>query len=123
MPDADEILRMAVDAVGWDQICVLTSPSKYPHCVPGKRAWISKHYPKLTRQILFGSCKHFIAGPNKLLIDDKDSNVKEFHGAGGASILVPRPWNSHSKYCDGVMLVVEAGMQSFLGAQNVRSQA
>lgn len=95
-PEADEIVKLAVLEFGIENVCILTAPSSDHGSVPGKRAWIARHYPCFSKRILFAtaSAKQFCAGRGKYLIDDKDSNVDEFDTAGGTGILVPRPWNA-----------------------------
>lgn len=77
-----------------DNICVLSSPSESKYCVPEKRASIKKYFPEFGKNILFGASKQFIAGPNKILVDDYDVNVDKWRGAGGTATLWPQPWNS-----------------------------
>jgi 5'(3')-deoxyribonucleotidase len=95
-PEADEIVKLAVLEFGIDNVCILTAPSKDPGSIPGKRAWMARHYPGFEKKMIFAtaSAKKFCSAPGKYLIDDKDSNVDEFDEAGGVGILVPRPWNA-----------------------------
>ena len=95
-PEADEIVKLAVLEFGIENVAILTAPSKDPGSVPGKRYWIERHYPAFRKRMIFttASAKCFVAGPRKVLIDDKDSNVDEFDEHGGTGILVPRPWNA-----------------------------
>lgn len=92
-PEADMIVETAVKLVGWENIAILTSPSLHESCVPAKRYWIEKYYPRLTKNMIFAWGKGFIAGPGKLLVDDRDRNVDDFRAAGGQAVLVPRLWN------------------------------
>lgn len=96
MHDADMIVDLVTKVFGEDKIAILTAPSNGPGCVPGKRAWIKRNFPQFQRRIIFANAnvKRFMAGPDKYLIDDKDSNVAEFKAGGGNGILVPRAWNS-----------------------------
>jgi len=92
-PEADAIVEAALKNVGPTQVAILTSPVNDPECVPAKRYWIEKHYPILTKNMIFAYKKGFIAGPEKVLVDDKDRNISEFVAGGGHGILVPRLWN------------------------------
>lgn len=92
-PEADMIVETAVKLVGWENVAILTSPSLHPSCVPAKRYWIEKYYPRLTKNMIFAWGKGFIAGPGKLLVDDRDRNVDDFRAGGGHAVLVPRLWN------------------------------
>ncbi len=89
---------------------MLTSPSSSMYCIPGKRDWIRRHYPQFNKRIIFGSAKQFIAGPAKLLIDDKDSNIVEFEKHGGIGIRVPRLWNSKHNLSNQVIPYLKTGI-------------
>ena len=96
--DGEEILKYCVDAVGWDNICVLTSCIKDGRCAAGKIDWIQRKVPKLRRNYLIGPKKYFASNSNRVLIDDANHNIDSWIGP---SILVPRDWNRHyaaSKY-------------------------
>lgn len=91
----DFIIEQSEHLVGYDNICILTSPTIDPDSLAGKLEWIHKNLPNyLHRQFLVGPCKHFCARPDSLLIDDSDEKVNKFREHGGHAILVPRPWNS-----------------------------
>ena len=89
----------AVEKFGEVYIC--TSDTLHSDSAKGKVDWITHHFPRYSRRRLIGPCKHILAGPNVILIDDCDKNVDAFREAGGKAILVPRPWNTnnlHSGY-------------------------
>lgn len=94
MPDAGEIVSILSGLIDSSEIAVLTSPSDGSGCVPGKRAWIKRYFPQLQKNMIFTSAKQFLAGPDKLLVDDRDKNVADFRKYGGQAILIPRHWNS-----------------------------
>ncbi len=88
------LLKACIDLVGIKNVCILTSPTLDPESIVGKIKWIRNHFPKeMHRQFLIGPRKHFCAGPEALLIDDNEENIKGFLDHGGRGILVPRPWN------------------------------
>lgn len=93
MPDGREILDLVEDTFGPSNVCLLTSPADNFGAVEGKRAWIKKHLPGYYRRTIFSSAKEFMAGPDRVLIDDYVVNVDRFTEAGGLAMLVPRPWN------------------------------
>ena len=97
MPDAKEILKFCERAVGMDNVCLLTSPSRGSGPVVGKVNWIEKHMPEYKRRFLIGSAKEFCASRRSILIDDSDKNTEAFTEAGGNMILVPRAWNMNWK--------------------------
>ena len=78
-----------------ERVAILTSPVSQDGCGDGKRDWVRRHYPKLEKRLLIGSCKEFCAGPLAVLIDDNQGNVDTWRAAGGIAFLVPRPWNDH----------------------------
>jgi len=75
--------------------CLLTSPSKCPNCVKGKLEWIHNHFGWGFRNYIFApsQLKQEVAGKNKILIDDRLSNIKEWDDNGGYGILFPQPYN------------------------------
>lgn len=93
MPDADGLVQCTINSFGEENICILTAPSNSPGCISGKRAWMKQHYPQFKKRMIFATAKHFIAGPGKFLIDDRDENIEAWIKAGGFGLLVPRPWN------------------------------
>lgn len=114
MPDGREILKAVESRVGKDYTFLLSSPSRSPTAWSGKAWWVQKHIPEYRKKLILTESKHAVAGPKKVLIDDRDDNVKSFREAGGDAILLPRRWNSghkiltHSKPVEWLeMLLVE----------------
>lgn len=97
--DGRGILAAVEDAFGPERVCLLTSPCLTPGCAEGKLDWVRRELPGYARRVLVGPCKHLLAGPGKLLVDDHDANCEAFAKAGGASVLVPRPWNEYRDDC------------------------
>lgn len=112
MPEADEIVEILEKAFGSENIAILTAASEDIGSVPGKRAWMMKHFPQFAKRMIFGHAKEFMAAPYRLLVDDRDKNVAKFAKAGGKTILIPRPWNSAHEY-DNVLI---PSLRSDLGA-------
>jgi len=94
-PDGQDIRIAVEEAVGAENVCLLTSPTLSPEAASGKMEWIQNNLPDYSRRFLIGSAKQFCASRDSLLIDDADRNVKVFSDAGGNVILVPRPWNAN----------------------------
>ncbi len=90
--EADAIIQMLEGVFG--SIAILTTPSSDPGCVSGKLEWIKKNFPQYENKVIFAESKYLISGKDRILVDDKDSNIREWETAGGEGILVPRPWNS-----------------------------
>ena len=76
---------------------LLTTPMKNINSTIGKLTWIQEHLGENRRKqaLITGADKKIFAGPDTLLIDDRDKNVEEFKAVGGQAILVPRPWNKN----------------------------
>jgi len=93
--DASAIVEFAEDLVGREHVAILTSPAQSEHCIPGKRKFIADHFPQFNRRIITcpSATKCFVAGPQRILIDDRESNVDAFRVMGGIGVLVPREWN------------------------------
>jgi hypothetical protein len=64
----------------------------------GKLEWLRREYPDTLKdkRVLISAghvTKAAVAGPGKVLIDDKNENIDEWEATGGMGILYPRPWN------------------------------
>lgn len=87
----------------FDEVVITTSPSKSPHSYAGKKHWLDKYLVSKIHPLIFTNRKELLAGPDRLLIDDGDHNVKRFRDAGGSAVSFPQPWSeSWSKYNDEV---------------------
>jgi hypothetical protein len=98
--------------------CIL-SASLMPQATAGKLLWLKSNYPATVKDgraiIVSGHAgKAAIAGPGKILIDDKNENIDEWEAAGGIGILYPRPWNrfANAKYpleylCSALMTALD----------------
>lgn len=95
-PEADEIVELAIDAVGVDRVAILTAPprSNRAAAVSGKLLWFEQNYPHLAKNVIPTHQKHFCAGLYSYLIDDNDKNCEKFTSWGGEVFLFPRPWNA-----------------------------
>lgn len=98
LPDGREVHEAVDAAFGPEGVYLLSSPSQDPQSLAGKAMWVQRHLPQYRRRLLLGVCKEAVAHPGVLLVDDSDANVAAFRCAGGAAILVPRPWNHLHPY-------------------------
>jgi hypothetical protein len=90
------LLEACADAVGRENVCIATSPTKCPESLAGKLEWIHSHFPSwMHRQFAITPRKHLFARPDSLLIDDYAENTRRFEAHSGHTILVPRPWNDN----------------------------
>lgn len=104
-PWCDELLSLIADSGNWS---ILTSPSHDPYCSAGKIRWLQERFGRGFRNFLVGPPKWLCARPDQLLIDDNDSNVRNFRARGGQAILFPQPWNeNHALTIDRIGYVRE----------------
>jgi hypothetical protein len=106
-PEGQGLVKQVEELVGQENIGILTAPQDTTGCVDGKRAWIKKHLPKYTKQLVVTPAKTLFAAPKKILVDDHDPNITKFTKTpqglptGGSGVLIPRPWNSAKQRTDG----------------------
>jgi 5'(3')-deoxyribonucleotidase len=61
----------------------------------GKLTWLQRFTGERNfRDYIFTTHKHLLACECAILVDDRESNILEFEGAGGGVVLFPQPWNS-----------------------------
>jgi hypothetical protein len=95
MPLWPHLLQWAEAFIGLSNVFFLTKPIWFSNAYEGKSVWVQRHAPQaLHGKVICTAAKEGLAGPDRLLIDDKDENVHDFINRGGQAILVPRPWNS-----------------------------
>jgi 5'(3')-deoxyribonucleotidase len=93
-PDGAEILRIL--ETRFDEIYLATTPSSSPESPAGKMDWIKRNLAKkYHRNYVMGPHKELMAGPDRILIDDSDTNCTKFKRAGGNAFLYPRLWNEN----------------------------
>lgn len=70
-------------------VSFLTGPIVSPECHYGKAEWVQRQWSKwaLTELVICpAERKRYLAGPNRILIDDRIKNVEEWNAAGGIGI-------------------------------------
>ena len=113
--DADEIMNLVEQrAQSTGDIYFLSSPARNPRCHYGKAQWVSKHYPKYINRLILTGHKHFLAGRDRVLIDDSDENCKKFSAERGKSLLYPRPWNSKHLFSSQALSFFEKEFRRFI---------
>lgn len=98
-----ELIHLAAQTVGKDEVYLLTTPTKCSDCHGGKFEWIEQHMPDwLKRQYNITPRKRCCAYPGAVLIDDADENADAFRNnrkpGPGHCILLPQPWNAASHH-------------------------
>lgn len=111
-PEADSIIALASARFAPEDIAILTSPSMDPGSIPGKRAWIERHYPQLKSSMILTSAKQFLAGEGRVLIDDRTENIDSFNAFGGEGVMVPRAWNRMHGLAGSVVEEVAAALDA-----------
>lgn len=78
---------------------LMSTPTHAPSSASGKLEWIRQNIPEEgQRRYSLSPCKHHMAHPGALLVDDSQSNVDKFREHGGDAILIPAPWNSEARW-------------------------
>jgi len=96
MEDGADILDVVRLRFRIDECVVLTKPMDNDESYTGKARWISRHIPELRRRVIPTHVpkQEFCHSFEDLLIDDSQENIAAWIDAGGAGLLVPRPWNN-----------------------------
>lgn len=94
------ILHAVESAFGVENVAILTAPCSNDGCMDGKRDWVSREIPTYKDRLIIARAKGFFGARGAVLIDDADHNISAFTKNGGVGVLVPRPWNTHAKFCD-----------------------
>lgn len=99
MEDGKDMLNLVLSRFRPDEIIVLTTPMQNNESYTGKMIWFERNVPELYHRVVptLVPKDEFAFDFNRLLIDDCQSNYEKFTKAGGACILVPRPWNANEK--------------------------
>jgi len=76
----------------WDYIKqynpkLLSAPSKEESSKTGKQIWVDEHLPGVELILKAANQKQQFSGKNKILIDDRKSNIKQWKNKGGIGIL------------------------------------
>lgn len=95
--DGKEIYKEVFTRFRVHETMVLTKPMDNDGSYTGKAQWVTEHMPALRQRLVptHISKSEFAYDFNCLLIDDSQANIDAFIVAGGAGILVPRPWNQN----------------------------
>lgn len=118
--DGHDILCLVLDRFDADEVCLLTSPMPNSGSATGKVRWIEKNLPAFKRQFIIAPVsKGLLAEPGRILIDDRDKNIREWREAGGIGVSVPRPWNKLHQLSDDVHNIVRKQLDFAVGYTNV----
>jgi rfaE bifunctional protein nucleotidyltransferase chain/domain len=114
--DGRDILHVGLDHFPPESVFLCSSPTRDSSSAMGKLRWIERHLDESwLRRYVLTPCKHLLARPNVVLIDDCDANVRQFVGLGGQAILVPRPWNSFYAFQGNVPEIMARRLETMKG--------
>lgn len=98
---ADQIIDAAM-AIG--DVRLLSSPTENPSCWSGKKRVRDSRFQDIP--LILCKEKHYLAAPDRLLIDDNDQNVAYWRKHGGSAILFPQVWNTNHAWRNSPMVYV-----------------
>lgn len=85
---------------------VVSSPSLDPLCHAGKVEWLHRFFGAGFHDYVFTGHKHLLAGPRKVLIDDREETCIKFRQHGGYAVLFPSIGNRlHAQRADPLKYV------------------
>ena len=71
----------------YQDVELLSSPSRSEHSRLGKRLWVRNHKLGVKLNLAYSKNKQKYAAPNHILIDDRKDNVEDWESKGGIGIL------------------------------------
>lgn len=74
---------------------VVTTPSRCPSSFAGKKRWLDRFFGGHRSDLIFCYDKAELAGPGRVLVDDRDDNCEAFAREGGVAVTFPRHHNRH----------------------------
>jgi hypothetical protein len=92
----------------WDYIkkynpSLLSAPSREESSKLGKRIWVKNNLPNVKLYLKPASQKSQFSGKNKILIDDRESNIEQWREKGGIGIF-------HTSASDTIKQLKELGL-------------
>ncbi len=91
-----------------DAVVLMSAPTSHPSSASGKLKWINSQMPhEWRRRYSLSPCKHHMAHPGALLIDDGVHNIEKFQQHGGDTFLWKMPWNCNEnagRWIDGTII-------------------
>lgn len=94
---------------------IITSPIHATSCYVGKVKWIKRYFGLDFNRFAITPHKEIFAGPDVILIDDRDSTIEKFNKYGGKGIVFPAHHNSRHEWKEDPLFHVEKSLQSILG--------
>lgn len=116
LPWAREVIDLVSSTT--DDWHIVTTPSHCPTSYTGKVRWLKKFFGPRFDRFAITPHKYIFAGPGVCLIDDRESNLRDFtaHG-GGSTILFPRYHNSLHAMREDPIAVLREQLELLKGAK------
>lgn len=96
LPWGEELLHLCMESA---PTVLMTAPTSHHRSASGKLLWINSKMPKdWQKRYAMSPCKHHMAHPGALLIDDGEHNIVAFREHNGSACLIPNTWNSYGYF-------------------------
>lgn len=96
--NCENIVRCLTNSDKVDTYILTTAVSS--NSAKGKIMWVEAHLPHLADKVITAKTKAAVAGPGKVLIDDRPRNIEEWEAAGGTGLLYPQDYNTEHTSLD-----------------------
>jgi len=104
----DDLIQLAVDHVGEDEVYLATSPTKCSGSMGAKHQWIVDNLPSFLHRKFFITPRKWLLGkPGVVLIDDCQANIDKIQDEDGDGITFPALWNPQHRHYDDPMRYVD----------------
>lgn len=97
MPWAQTLMKWLTHE--FDQVYILSTVEPINGYIDGKLLWLGIWFPEYVDKLITvgHDCKHLLARPSALLIDDYPKNIKAWRARRGKAIQVPARWKDSSR--------------------------
>lgn len=101
-----DLLELCEDAVGKDNMFLLSSPAN-PISASGKIKWVNHHLPDYNSRLHLAKNKGFASSPFTILLDDGHHNIESFKKYAGLTVLVPSYYNADHELMSSLYTTVQ----------------
>ena len=92
---------------------IVTTPSRHPSSAAGKLQWMERYLRTHNQKYDLTNDKSGLANENTILIDDRETTVREFIAAGGHGIVFPARHNSLLQHRYNPLPYVKRQLEAF----------
>lgn len=89
LPNWMDVWELCAKTVGRGNLYIVSAPSKETCSYTGKVEWIKEHLSRSFDRFFLTPHKGLLAAPDRLLVDDRASNIRMFQSNGGMGVLFP----------------------------------